>query len=418
MKIILGNKYFFINGGTEKYLADLMPQLSNAGHLPIPFSVRYSGSWPSPFSRYFLPPPGDPQHVRLQHIRLSPLNWLRYLDRSIYSLEAKVYLKRLLKSLGEVDIAYLLNIYNYMSPSIIHTLHRNRIPVVMQLGDYNLLCPSYSFLRDGRPCTLCIQGDYYHGLRYCCVKNNILASTIRAGAMYVHKWLKIYDRIAAFVVPCRFMASKLIEGGFPAARIHLIPYPVSGAHALQSKSKKDYIFYFGRISYEKGLDTLINAFQRLKSSLQLLIAGRSYDNEIERLQGLIRPEFHHRIRFLGFKSGSELSHLIADALLSVVPSRWYDNAPISIYESFLHATPVAGADIGGIPEQIQEGITGRLFKPDATEHLATVLKEMLADHGRLIEMGQAARKYVLENMSIAKHTDRLLELFQTVLQQA
>ena len=452
MRIVFCNKYFFINGGTEKYLSNVMNYLSLRGHTTIPFSVRYAGTWPSPYQNYFMAPPGDPEQAHLGNIRFSPANILRFLDRSTYSFEARIKLSRLLKAVHGADIAYVLNIYNYMSPSIFHTFRRHRIPVVMQIGDYNLLCPSYSLLRNGKPCTLCVPGDYYHGLQYRCVKNNLAASAVRVAAMYIQRLLGLYDLVDAFVVPCEFMKEKLIEGGFAEHKTHLLPYPVErrqgirkregsrekegrregeikGAesiHVLQypverttapdkSWHKKDYIVSFGRVSYEKGLDTLIVAFQKLNPPIDLYIIGRSYDGEEERLKRLIEPHVQNRIHFLGFQSGQTLAQWIAEALLSVVPSRWYDNAPLSIYESFLNGTPVLASRIGGIPEQIDEGVTGHLFEPESSDELAKKMGLMLSDRDQLLQMGMAGQGYVKNKLLIKDQMDSLMNLFETVI---
>ena len=243
-----------------------------------------------------------------------------------------------------------------------------------------------------------------------------MASAIRAFSMYIQKWLRIYTLIDAFIVPCNFMKTKLIEGGFPASRIHLLRYPVVKQFESTSISrKKDYILYFGRISFEKGLDTLIRAYQRLSSPPALLLAGRDYDGEKERLKKFIQPEYSPHIKFLGFKNGQALSQLISEARLSVVPSRWYDNAPISIYESFLNKTPVVAADIGGIPEQVRNGVNGKLFVPDSAKDLTGAFEWMLADPARLEAMGQAGYDFVTRELSIEKHADSLISLFQGLI---
>ncbi|MHC1742516.1 MAG: hypothetical protein AB9873_05735 [Syntrophobacteraceae bacterium] len=184
MDILFCNKYFFLNGGTEKYLRTMMLHLTSIGHRTVPFSVSYANSWSSPYSEYFLEPPGSPSETRFEHVRITPCSALRHLDRSIYSFEARMRLARLLDRVDNVHIAYLLNIYNYMSPSIVHTLKRRSIPVVLRLGDYHLLCASFLFLRNGKPCQLCMQGDYLNGVRFRCVKGSFAASAVRVFAMY------------------------------------------------------------------------------------------------------------------------------------------------------------------------------------------------------------------------------------------
>jgi len=450
--MVFCNKYFFLNGGTETYLYNIMNYLSARGHTTIPFSVRYAGTWPSAYQDYFLGPPGDPDQAHLSNIRFSPANILRFLDRSTYSVEARIKLGRLLKAVGGADIAYILNIYNYMSPSIIHTFKRHHIPVVMQIGDYNLLCPSYSLLRNGKPCTLCVRGQYYNGLKYRCVKNHLAASTVRVAAMYVHRLLGLYQLVDAIVVPCQFMKSKLIEGGFSENRTYVLEYPVERRQRNRRKPgdregegrregekrrkdkiqilrypverttepdqawhKKNYMVYFGRISYEKGLDTLIGAFQKLNPPTDLYIIGRSYDGEAERLKAIIQPHAQNRIHFIGFQTGQTLAKWIAEALFSVVPSRWYDNAPLSIYESFLNGTPVLASRIGGIPEQVQEGVTGHLFEPDSCDDMAQKMGKMLSDREKLVQMGIAGQSYVKDNLSIKDQMNSLMNLFDTVI---
>jgi glycosyltransferase involved in cell wall biosynthesis len=417
MKIVLCNKYFFLNGGTEKYLRDVMHCFASTGHEPVPFSVSYAGNWQSPYSHLFLPPPGDEHQTRFEHIRLRPAGIIRHLDRSIYSVEARLYLTRLLREIGGADVAYLLNIYNYMSPSVIHTLKKFRIPVVLQIGDYNLLCPSYLFLRQGMPCTLCARGSYVPALRYRCVKENLWLSAVRVFAMLVHRLLHIYDLVDAFVVPSAFMRDRLLEGGFSPERLHLIAYPVSGPAARRSE-KRNYILYFGRIIYEKGLDILIHAFQQLPAGPELVLIGRSYSGERERLEKLIYSNCRSRIRFLDFMEGEELSRWIEEALVSVVPSRWPDNAPLSVYESFMHGTPVLGANIGALSEQIQNGVTGMLFCPGSVNDLGAKLALMLESRERLIDMGNAAKEYAVREHSMQNHMARLLLLFESVRENA
>ncbi len=418
MKIILCNKYFFLNGGTEKYLHGIMSRLIASGHEPVPFSVRYEGSWQSPYSRFFMPPPGPAGEIFYRDIKLRPATILRYIGRSVYSIDARRHLSRLLQATQGADIAYLLNIYNYMSPSIIHTFRARGIPVVMRLGDYNLQCPSYLFLRAGRPCTLCRKGSYWNGLRYCCVKGSMSASALRVLAMYVHRALNLYAGVDAFVVPCDFMRRQLVQGGFPGERIHVIRSPAVSETAATGSGQRRHILYFGRISPEKGLDTLIEAWSRLADAPELILAGRSYDGEQERLEKLLAPEHRGHVRFIGFQNSRDLGRLIDGALLTVVPSRWYDNAPLSVHESFLHATPVVAARIGGIPEQVQDGVTGMLFEPESVDGLRSALQDMLSDRERLERMGRSARGYVARECGIDLHAERLLDLFARVRSHA
>lgn len=417
MRIVLCNKYFFLNGGTERYLQSLLRALPLQGHEAVPFSVAYAGSWPSEYARFFLPSPGREGATHYRDLRPGPLALLRHAERSLYSFEARRCLTRLLTHLGGADVGYLLNIYNYMSPSIVHGFRRRGIPVVLRLGDYHPLCANYTLLRENRPCTLCVAGSYRHGLVHRCVKGSLAASALRVCSMYLQRWLGLYTGVDAVIAPCSFMAGMLVRGGFPESRIHVVRQPAFstlGEGELGPVSKQRSVVYFGRISREKGLDTLIEAYQRLDTDAPLFIVGRSYDGCVEELQALIRPEFRDRIRFPGFLQGRELAELVAGAQVSVVPSRWYDNAPLAVYESYLLGTPVLGAAIGGIPEQILPGETGLLFAPDDVEDLAARLGALLADPEGCAAMGRRARDYAREQLGLERHLEQLLGIFETL----
>jgi glycosyltransferase involved in cell wall biosynthesis len=415
MRILLCNKYFFLNGGTERYLSRCLEALPERGHEAIPFSVNYDGSWPSPYSPYFLTPPGETTETHFDRIRLTPRNAWSFAGRSIYSIEARKKLELLLRDLGGADVGYVLNVYNYMSPSIVHSFRKLGIPVVVRFGDYHPLCASYNLLRDYKPCTLCAKGAYFHGVRYKCVKGSLAASALRVLSMYVQKLLKLYRGCDGFVAPCDFMRNKLVEGGFPEDRVHVIRQPAPKPVARPDVIKGNYVLYFGRISPEKGLDTLIRAYQALNSPQDLLIVGRSYDGHAEYLTSLVAPEFKQRIQFPGFMDGGQLEEVVERALLTIVPSRWYDNAPLATYESYMLGTPVLAADIGGIPEQVRVGETGELFAPEDEADLSRKLKRLLGDREMLTQMGREARRYAIEKLGLDRHLDQLIALFESVV---
>lgn len=411
MRVVICNKYFFLNGGTERYMRNVMGQLTARGHDVVPFSVAYANSWHSPYSPYFLPPPGPADAIYLKDLRPGFKSTLTHLGRAIYSPAARRSLSRLLDAVDGADAAYVLNIYNYMSPSILDTFKKRGIRVIMRLGDYNLLCANYKLLRQGQPCTLCVGGAYHHGLRHRCVHGSLPASVVRVTAMYVQRLLGVYDAVHTFVAPCTFMRDRLVEGGISPNRIAILRQPADpGLVAAPDTPKTQSILFFGRITEEKGLDVLLQAYQRSGVDADLHIVGRSYDGCLNRLRRLISHDHAGRIHLHEFMTAQELSPMISQALLCVVPSRYHDNAPQSVMESYLHATPVLGAAMGGIPEEIIPGRTGELFTSGDVEDLAAKLKTLLADPERLVALGREARRFALEERSFARHIEALVPL--------
>ncbi len=392
--------------------------LNQSGHSAIPFSVQNRQNWPSKYSDFFLSPLGKNNAAHYEEIRLSPLTVLKGIERTIYSFEAKRKLSQLLDQEPDTDIGLIANIYNYMSPSIIHTFKQKKIPVVLWVGDYFLLCPRYTFLRDGKPCTACLRHRQYKAVLHRCVKNSVALSALRSFSMYLHKFIHLWHSIDAIIAPCIFMQKLLIENGFDENKIHHIPQippPIPQDIHLQQPAPhpREYILYFGRISPEKGLKTLIKAYQQTRATKDLIIIGRSYDGHREELEQLVDNDHRQSIYFHDFMETEALSVWIHHALFSVVPSEWYDNAPLSILESYMGKTAVLGADIGGIPELIKNEQTGILFTPTNVEELRDQLENMMLNVDKVRSMGRNGYKLVTEEFSLDQFMKRFLDLLHT-----
>jgi glycosyltransferase involved in cell wall biosynthesis len=234
--------------------------------------------------------------------------------------------------------------------------------------------------------------------------------------MRAHDWLHVYDHVDMFVTPSDFLRSLLIKAGYPAEKIVHLPsfYPVTG----QPEEAEDggYLLYFGRVSPEKGIDTLLDAMTLLPRKVRLLIAGADVDGETERLQQRAWRNRLTNVEFLGMLQRDELTRLIERARFTVVPSSWYDNCPMSVFESMAQGKAVIGADIGGIPEQIT-GDCGLLFEPGNPADLAAKIELLLDDVELREEMGAAALRRMQAVYSPDTHCNRLLDLFHTLLPQ-
>lgn len=414
MRILLAHKYLWRGGGTATYLFALMEELERRGHEWVPFTVAYEKTTVDAWSEYFVSPPLGQEQSHYADMKPSPLGMLRLLGRATYSFEARSKAARLIDA-AQPDIAYVHNIYNYMSPSVLHACTSRKLPTVMRVPDYNMMCAELHFLRHGEVCRRCQHGSYWQAIRYRCLKGSLAASTARVISMYVHRWLRIYDTVDLFITPSNFMREQLIEAGFDGERIvHLRSFYPGQVEERGPAPEGDYILYFGRIAPEKGIDTLLRAMALLDRDVRLLIAGADVDGTEEQLRELSRQLGLRNVEFVGFQQREQLDALIEGCLFTVVPSRWYDNCPMAVLESFAHAKPVVGADIGGIPEQITGGC-GLLFVPDDHEALAANMRRLLDDSEERRRMGLAALERLRTDYSAEAHCDRLLELFRSLL---
>lgn len=415
MKILLGHKYFFRGGGTSTYLFALMDYLREHGHEPIPFSVRYAQNEPSEYSGYFMSAPLGPEASHLRNMKMTPMNALRLLARATYSLEARRKVRDLIRDTSP-DIAYVHNLYNYMSPSMIDQCKEQGLPVVMRVPDFNLVCAELHLLREGRVCRECVGKSPLHALKYGCLKGSRAATAARAVSMWVHNLLGVYNNVDLFITPSSFMRDTLIEAGYHESRIvHLRSFYSGPAVETAEDEERDYILYFGRIAIEKAIDTLLRAFAIANRDVRLVLAGSDVDGITGDLTALAAElGIGDRVEFVGHKGRDELDSLIAHCLFTVVPSRWYDNCPMSVLESFAYGKPVIGADIGGIPEQITPEC-GMLFEADDAEALASCMTAMLADGAMRRRMGQAGRKRLVDLYSPETHCETLLAILGALI---
>jgi glycosyltransferase involved in cell wall biosynthesis len=304
----------------------------------------------------------------------------------------------------EPDVVHLHNTYHHLSPSILGPLARRRIPTVMTLHDYKLACPTYRFLDHGEVCQACLGGHFSQAVRRRCKDGSLASSAAMAAELAVHTAVRAYRHVQVFVCPSRFMAGRMAAAGVFPDRLRWIPHFVSPAPERPDAEGTPAVVFAGRLSPEKGADTLIDAVGRLPA-VRLDIAGEGPDRR--RLEGVARGVADGRVRFLGRLEGDEVEALISDALAVVLPSRWYENQPMIVLEAFARGVPVVASDIGGTPELVRHGTDGLLFPPGDAAALADALRVLLDDPARARAMGKAARERALEDFAPDIHLARL-----------
>ena len=209
------------------------------------------------------------------------------------------------------------------------------------------------------------------------------------------------------VVPSRFFMEKFIEWGWPRDKFAYIPNYVDATRFEPAYEAGDYFLFFGRLAPEKGIATLMRAAKM--ANVKLKIAGTGpIEAELHALQGDMVGD----VEFLGYRSGAELHTLIREARAVVLPSEWYENAPMTVLESFALGTPVVGAHIGGIPEMVIEGETGWTFESRNTDELASLLSRLMKMPAAQIEQaGRAGRSHVISNFNRDGYLQSMLTLY-------
>jgi len=402
MRILQVNKFNYARGGADKYFLDLCASLKEAGHDVAIFSMEHPNNLASDFSKYFV--------SRLSFNESTLLDKIKTPGRVIYSLEAKRKFKKLLNDF-KPDIIHIHNIYHQISPSILDVARNAKIPVVMHLHDYKLICPNYQLFTQGRPCGACKPNKYYQCIKNKCFKNSCSKSCLASLEMYIHhNILKIYEKsITEFIAPSNFMKQKLIEFSWPENKIKVIinPFPsLLSDHRTDDKTEK-YLLYFGRLSSEKGLDTLIKAAALTHSRLKFAGLGPEM-KKLKREADNLKVD----LEFLGFKSGNELTQIILNAEAVVLPSIWYENMPLSLLEAMSLGKMVIASNIGGIPEIITDKKNGLLFKAGDENDLASKIKSLTTIPQAEIknDARESVKEFTLEN-----NTREVINLYRRIL---
>lgn len=391
----------------------LKETLEKNGHQFIPFSVTYDRNEPSNYHNYFVAPPGnDPSNVYFKDLKLSLSQKIKFAVNAIYSREAYQKLLKLLQD-TRANLIQTLQIHTFLSYGIIDAAKKLGLPVISRMSNYQLMCPAELFLRNETVCEECNK-NLMNAIRYKCIQNSTLASTIRVASLKLHRMKGTFDKIDRFIVPSQFLQHKMIEAGFDAQKITYLPSFVDTQTIQPVYESDNYIAYSGRLAVEKGIQDLIDGFSKLNSSVRLLLIGDYQNSEGERLRKYVVEKGLTRIEFLGYKKFTELKKILERALFTVCPSKWYENTPMSVYESLAMGKPVVGANLGSIPEQIISGRTGLLFEPGNPTDIAEKLDYLISHPQKVVTMGQEARQIVEKFHSPEVHFEKLFQIYQDV----
>lgn len=401
MKVLLINNFHYIKGGSESVYFNMADMLTKAGHQVIFFSCQSPNNTQYGVNSYFVRSNGD----------MNPIcGAIRY----IHNREAKISLERLIVA-ERPDIAHIHLFWGGLSSSILSVLRKHSIPVVHTAHDYRMICPAYTFRKqNGEICEECLGGKYYNALLNKCSKGKVLHSALMTVEMYFReRFAKPVEAIDGFVFVSDFSYRKhlqfipqLKDKRCIVAHNHI---PEIDSQFISSK-RGDYYLFFGRLSHEKGLKTLISAFSALPNC-KLKIVGTG-PQEMELKAFATTPN----IEFAGYMSGEKLKQTIRDCKFIIVPSEWYENNPMTIIEASAAGIPTIGATIGGIPEIVLEGKTGYLFTPKSTTELTDAINraESLTE-SQYSEMSRQCREMAAEKFSEKSTYNKIMGLYTSIL---
>lgn len=351
MKILLVNKFHYMKGGSERYYFTLAQVFEKLGHQVIFFAMDDEKNLPCAQQKYFVSKSSVQGGVK------SKLNMVLHIA---YSKEAYKKMKELCEA-EKPDIAILNLVHKQLTCSIIDAIKdvNSQIKIVWTMHDLITVCPSYTMLDgQGNICEKCLHGDFKNCVRNNCIHNSKIMSYL---SYYEAKQIKKrgwYNKVDLFICPSDFYRKKLAEAEFTKSKIVWLrnPLPLDTKYEINDRDD-GYVLYFGRLSREKGVYTLIDAVKGLKCKLLILGTGPIE----EELKQYVKDHSIHNVEFKGFQTGNALMDYVRNSRCVVLPSQWYENGPYSAMEAMALGKPLIVSNLGGLPELVEHGKNGYIY---------------------------------------------------------
>ena len=401
MKILLVNKFHWLKGGSETYYFGLGKILKEHGHEVAYFSMDNDKNIETGDKEYF--------------VEASDMN-----SKNVTKALSVIYNKKNKKKMEEAlddfkpDIVHLNNFQRQLSASIIDPCVKRNIPIVFTAHDVQAICPAILMLdSNGNICEDCMHHKYNNCIKKKCIKNSKLKSILGAYENRYYYKNNIYtNKIDYIITPSNFYKEKFLEDGFSKDKIEYIHNFVD-INEYNIKTQDDgYALYFGRLSREKGILNLINAFAKTKKG-NLYIAGTG--PELDEVKRIVKEnKLEKRVKLLGFLNRKEMTEATRKARFIVIPSTWYENCPYSAIETQALGKPIIGANIGGIPELVKDKENGLIYKYDDVNELTEKLNLLFENDKLVEEYSKNAKEFAKKEYSPENYYKKLMNIYNKV----
>lgn len=345
--------------------------------------------------------------------RIESLGALRTGMRTVWSPETYTKIRGLLRA-KRYDVIHVQNFFPLISPSAYYAAKAEGVPVVQSLRNYRLVCPVGTFLRDGRICEDCLgKLVAWPGIRHRCYRDSVLATGSVAAMVSINRLLGTWWRMVdVYIALTKFGRDKFVEGGLPPDRIMIKPnfvHPDPGAGTGDG-----FALFVGRLSAEKGVETLLAAWRRVGGRIKLQIVG----------DGPLRPRVEDAAReidgveYLGWQPRAGVTELMGQAEFLILPSEWYEGQPRVAVEAFARGTPVIAADLGAMREVIRHKVTGLLFRRGDSNDLAERVEWLHAQDEARARMRERARTEFEVLYTADKNYEMLMQVYEAAGRRA
>lgn len=402
MRVLLVNKFHWNKGGSEKYYFELGELLKQHGHEVAYFSMEDEKNIKTGDKEYFVP-----------KFDLNNSSKLKALD-VIYNKENEKIMEKALDEF-KPDVVHLNNFQRQLSASIIKPIKKRNIPIVFTAHDVQAICPAITMMdNDKNPCELCMKGRYINCIKKSCNKGSKLKSALGAIEGYYYRNHKIYtDKIDYIITPSEFYRTKFIEDGINPNKIQAIHNSIEMNDYNVETQDDGYALYFGRLSKEKGILNLINAFAKCNKG-NLYIAGEG--PEKENIEKIIKENnLEDRVKLLGFLDKEQMTDVTRKCKFVVVPSIWYENCPYSVLETLAIGKPIIGSNMGGIPELVIDNENGFIY--NTVDELTEKMNVLFENEDLVKQFSKKSKELAKQNYDREVYYNKLKQIYDKVIKE-
>lgn len=415
MKILFVNKFLHPNGGSETYIFELGKQFSVMGHQVQYFGMQHENRIVGNHAE---------SYIDNMDFHGNGLEKLLYPFKIIYSLEARKKIRKVLDDF-EPDVVHLNNINFQITPSIIYEIRKwekrigRKVKIIFTAHDYQWVCPNHMMIipSSGERCFKCKGGHFVNCTKNRCLHNSKIKSLLATIEAVLYYRLKTYEKVDTIICPSQFMEEQLktydgIKDKLMVLHNFMIgdkkenstkddgTKTIQNCNVLFEKTNR-YVLYFGRFSEEKGIRTLLQVCKELSHIPFKFAGGGPLEAEVSGVSN---------VENCGFLQGEELRKLISEASFSVFTSEWYENCPFSVMESQWYGTPIIASDIGGVPELVQDGITGELYRAGDATQLKDKILALWNDENQLSRYRDGCTNISYD--SVETYCSKLIEVYK------
>ena len=412
MKVLLINNFFSDVGGAEIQTARTGDILSKNGH-----DVFYFATNKQPYrfkcyeySDYF------PEYNNYSSMSL--LKKLYNAPKLINNTEAFKKLS-LYIDIIKPDIAHINNISYNLTPSVLKAVNIKKVPIVMTMHNPYMLCPSVRMLfKNQSYCKEehCIGGSSINCILNCCFDNSFSKSLMAVFEYLYHRYMKTFDCVSYFIAPSEALKKLAIKSGISKEKVIIINNVLDDVcfSNLSEDGTYKYFLYPGRLSYEKGVDTIIEAMQFLPADIMVHIVGDGDQKEF-----LVQQANKYNLKniiFYGYKRDNDLYEQYNNCIACIMPTRGFETFGLSAAEACAFSRPVIASNVGGIPEIVENNINGLLVEPDNPELLAKAMLKLYNNKELATNMGAKGFIKARENYISDTYYKKLVNIYNRAIE--